>query len=203
MTVPKFLAIVSLAAALAAPAHADSPAGRQAIEQGDLELASRELAALALAGDKEAAYRLGDLYRDGQGVAASLAAAAGWYRKAGDMGHPAAQFEYGVALEEGLGVPRSRKEAFDWYLKAAKQGHAGAMTRVGRFHLQGVHRKPNLIEAKRWLNKAAEAGDGEAQRLIDSLPRKRPVLDAPGRRSTEAAAQRILVEVGAPGAERN
>lgn len=196
MSKKTLLITVTVAALLSVPAFADLQAGRAALERGDYAGALEELRPLARS-DKEAAFHLATMYRNGWGTQESWASAAQWYKAAADRGHAQAQFEYAAALEFGRGVVRNRKEAYDWYLKAAQQDHLPSMTQVGRYHLYGIHRAANFLEARRWLNKAAEAGDAEAQVLIDEILRKNAlIIDIPGTANpTEEAAQRVLNEV--------
>ena len=114
-------------------------------------------------------YCVGLAYSMGQ-VGASRkpdhAAAAPWYRKAAEAGHPGAQNLLGYHYERGYGVPRDPTEGARWYRKAAAQGHADAMFNLGRVHDAGVGVAKDPGEALRWYKAAAERGQEEAKRAL-------------------------------------
>src|SRR3546814_1254046 len=79
-----FLALPLLA--LAAPAHADVKAGVDAWQAGDYQKAVAEWRPLAVAGDADAEFNLGQAYKLGRGVPADLVQAESWYRRAAKQG---------------------------------------------------------------------------------------------------------------------
>ena len=54
------------------------------------------------------------------------AAAALWFRKAADQGHPNARNNLGIMYDNGWGVPRDEDEAVTWFRRAARQGNTCA-----------------------------------------------------------------------------
>jgi len=94
----------------------------------------------AVAGDKlaGACFKIGLTYSSDPFVHLDYLAAAGWYRRAADLGHDQAQFCLGDLYEQGLGVPQDASLADHWYRKAAASGHPGA---AGR--LKGSYRMPD------------------------------------------------------------
>lgn len=85
--------------------------GWDALEQGDYVAAIEGLQASADEGDVEAAFQLGALYYEGEGVEQDYAAAAAWYQRAADLGDPDAMFALGLMYSEGQGVPLDYAEA--------------------------------------------------------------------------------------------
>ena len=81
---------------------------------------------LAEQGDPVGEARLGYLYQAGLGVKQDFAAAAQWYRLAGDQGNVAAQNNLGSLYEKGQGVPRDLVQSAVWYSLAAAQGNPDA-----------------------------------------------------------------------------
>jgi TPR repeat protein len=85
-------------------------------------------------GDGSAAYSLGSLYFEGQGVTKDFRQAMDWFRKAADLCRKAADAGDASAMNllagmyaAGIGVPRrDDAEALAWYQKAAKAGNKNA-----------------------------------------------------------------------------
>ncbi|MDR1828736.1 MAG: sel1 repeat family protein, partial [Methylobacteriaceae bacterium] len=73
----------------------------------------------AEAGDPEAQYTLGRMYRGGDGVPRDNGEALRWFRKAAEQGHPDAQYSLAEMYSNGAGVGEDKTQAFFWYLKAA------------------------------------------------------------------------------------
>ena len=112
------------------PAQASYFDGMEAYRQSDYQTALREFKSVDT--DVKALYMIGVIYEKGQGVEINNAEAAGWYRKAADQGHAAAQYRLGRLFERGLGVEQSREEAIKWYKKSAKQGYVDARQALKR-----------------------------------------------------------------------
>jgi TPR repeat protein len=80
----------------------------------------------AVAGDRDAQYRLALLYRDGIGLDADPRQAAEWFYRAALQGDARAQLNLGVLYANGTGVARDLSESLIWLRKAAAQGSAEA-----------------------------------------------------------------------------
>jgi TPR repeat protein len=89
----------------------------------------------------------------------ALAKAARLYRKAADLGLPAAMYRLARAYDKGRGVARDLAEAAGWYRRAADLNHAGAMASLGIMHEFGEGVPRDLAEALRLYGLAAERGD--------------------------------------------
>ena len=83
----RFVLVIALLCALAAPARAGYEEGLSAYNRGDYAAALREWRPLAERGDAWAQYGLGVMYDNGEGVPRDYAEAATWFRRAADQGH--------------------------------------------------------------------------------------------------------------------
>ena len=139
------------------------PVPDSAVLEQSLTLHFPALAEQVKAGDAEAQYSVGSAYATGTGVDKDLVAAAYWYRKAAEQGHPGAQNDLGYAYRYGLGVAQSEIEAVKWYRLAAEQGYAMAQYNLGVMYDIGKGVPKDDIEAVKWYRLAAEQGDANAQ----------------------------------------
>ncbi len=103
----------------------------EALKQGDIETAFREILPLAAQGNAEAQFFLATMYGAGQGVPQDYKKSAEWLRKAAEQGNVKAQFNLGALYNEGQGVPQDYKEAAKWFRMAAEQGHVEAQFNLG------------------------------------------------------------------------
>lgn len=85
----------------------------------------------------EAAGRLGDLCRLGDGVTQNWREAFRWYKLAATQGDKDAQNNVESCFLEGLGCRRNMAEAIRWYERSAGQGNADARYNLGKRHLHG------------------------------------------------------------------
>jgi TPR repeat protein len=115
---PVFLSAL-LAAFFVSAANADFDAGLAAYEAGDYAAALREWRPLAVEGDPDAQFYLGEMHLRGQGVARDFKKAADWLGKAAEAGHPRAQGMLGGLYAVGLGVPQDFGVAYFWMIVAA------------------------------------------------------------------------------------
>ena len=111
----RFLIASLLFLATALPAAADFETGLEAFRNGDYKTAFTLWEPLAKAGDPEAQFSLGILYRRGLGVEPDYRQAMGWFERAAGRGHPSAQIFTKKASAcaaaasspcAGIGVPR-------------------------------------------------------------------------------------------------
>ena len=125
-----------------------------------------EFLPLAKQGDKQAQFRLGEMYVNGYGVKQDDAAAMAWYRKAADQGLHEAEFAVGAAYYRGEGAKADKREAFRWFSKGAAHGEPKAQFSVGVMLENGEIGRANKAEALRWYRQAAEKGYADAQYLM-------------------------------------
>jgi TPR repeat protein len=124
----------SIPAGAAAATAGDFDAGLAAHERGDYATAAREWQPLAEAGDAEAQFRLGTLYRLGQGLPEDRTAAGRWYLEAAQQGHPMAMYYLGFMYLRGRGVAKDKDlaRACVWFSLAAEHGVGDAAQWVDR-----------------------------------------------------------------------
>lgn len=115
----RLLLVLFLAAGLVGTASADVVGGIKAYQRGDYATALRELKPLAEQDDVDAQFHLGEMYLRGRGVDQDFEAAAAWYTKAAQGGHPRAQETLGGLHAIGLGVPQDLAAAYFWLITAA------------------------------------------------------------------------------------
>ncbi|MBB3925361.1 cell division protein FtsN [Sphingobium jiangsuense] len=134
-----FLVLAALVAG-ASCAFADVKAGVDAWGQGDYAKAIQEWTPLAQAGDADAQFNLGQAYKLGRGVPASLDTALDYYRKAALQGHARAEDNYGLLLFQ----KNRRVEAMPYIQRSAERGEARAQ------YIYGVALFNGDLTAKDW-----------------------------------------------------
>ncbi len=100
----------------------DHQKGVAAYKRGDYATALKEWRPLAVKGDARAQYKLGNMYKNGEGVSEDDAKAVKWYRKAAEQGHAMAQYRLGLRYSMGEGVPKNNVRAYMWWSLAAMNG---------------------------------------------------------------------------------
>lgn len=138
-------------------------------EQGDYKNAFRYFLSAAKAGNANAQNDVGNMYKDGEGVAQSYTNAFQWYLKAANQGHFYAQNNLGDLYLNGNGVKRDYLKALDWYTKAAAQGYDEAQFNLGTLYNYGYGVKQDYLKAYEWYLKASEQGNTDAQYCIGVL----------------------------------
>ena len=94
------IAMLAAAPALAQAAAGDTKAGVDAWGRGDFAGAVAIWRPLAVAGDADAQFNMGQAYKLGRGVPKDWAMAESWYRKAAQQGHMQAEDNLGLNLYE-------------------------------------------------------------------------------------------------------
>jgi TPR repeat protein len=125
-----------------------------------------EIRARAEAGDPEAQYELGEMYRLGVKIPANEEEAVRWVRKAARAGNRDAQFEMALRFEAGAGVDQNDWRALRWFRKSADQGEVNAQHKVGLYLVRGKGARPDPVEAIEYLRAAAEQHHEGAQKLL-------------------------------------
>lgn len=110
-------------------------------------------------GDVERCCDLGDMYKNGHGVAQDLQAAEHWYRQAAERGDPRGQWALGLCLYELDGDAGRNDEALAWMRLAAAQGEPFLQCWLGDFYRMNEQR----AEAMHWYRQAALQDDKEGQ----------------------------------------
>ncbi|MDP7048934.1 MAG: hypothetical protein QF721_05745 [Verrucomicrobiota bacterium] len=116
-----------------------APVLAQPAGPGSAETLANRLGQAIDNGDANAAFRLAELYRSGEGqLPVDFAKAVSLYKTAARLGnHPMAMNTLGLAYEQGWGVKASQALALQWYGKAARAGSALALANLGKIHAQG------------------------------------------------------------------
>lgn len=91
---------------------------------------SKLISSLAQGGDANAQFTLAQLLLLGEGAPKDSKAAAIWFKKAANQGHPEAMFELGEMYAKDDEMKRYRFQAKRWYKKAADRGHTRARLRL-------------------------------------------------------------------------
>ncbi|GAB6052509.1 hypothetical protein JCM17960_13290 [Magnetospira thiophila] len=135
----------------------------RAYEAEDYATARATWQPLAEAGDPQAQYWLGYLYRFGHGLDQDFETAIVWYKKAaqqtadGDIMRRAA-YALGYMVKRGHGTPKDLEKAECLYRVAAENGYANAQAALHLF----LREKPGIdFEALDWAERAARQGQDQ------------------------------------------
>jgi TPR repeat protein len=120
-------------------------------------------------GDRDAQFRMGDIYMSGHGVVRDPAAAATWYRAAAQQGHAVAASNLGVLYANGWGVKQNDTEAVNWFRKAADAGDAGGRNNLGSMYIAGRGVPQSDSIGTKLVLLAAQQGVPEAQYALGTL----------------------------------
>ena len=122
---------------------------------------------MALKGDANAQYTLGEMYDKGVGVKNDRFIAQKFYEQSANQGNVNAQYALGSIYEKGRFNVRNIQKSIFWYEKAALQDHSGAQYSLGVIHdnIGGVGGTSEQVLI--WFEKAAKQGHTEAQRKLN------------------------------------
>ncbi|HEY0595776.1 tetratricopeptide repeat protein, partial [Sphingopyxis sp.] len=149
------LALPLIAASmLAAPAHADVKEGVDAWQAGNYQAAVAEWRPLAIAGDADAQFNLGQAYKLGRGVPTDLGQAEVWYRRAAKQGHLQAEDNLGLVLF----TANRREEAMPYITRSAERGEPRAQYVLGTALFNGDLAPQDLPRAYALTKRASDAG---------------------------------------------
>jgi TPR repeat protein len=173
----RVITILALALALAvgvlvlAP-HADQDSYAKAKDYLDAREYTKALPLLRIAanaGNPEAMYQLGDLYRNASGVAPDYAEAVKWYRSAADNGNSWGMDNLGKMYKEGWPVAPNPAEAVKWYKSAAGKGNSWGMYHLAEFYESGWEGvAPDYKKASDLYQRAAaDAGLGSPKKKAE------------------------------------
>ncbi|KQM63651.1 sporulation protein [Sphingomonas sp. Leaf17] len=162
-------AVMSAAAiatmAMAAPAMADVKAGVDAWAKGDYFAAVKEWRPLAIAGDADAQFNLGQAYKLGRGVPLDPALAESWFRKAAVQGHAQAIDNYGLALFQA----NKKAEALPWLEKSVSRGEPRTQLVLGTMLFNGDGVPKDWIRAYALMTRASASGLPAAQQTLSQM----------------------------------
>jgi uncharacterized protein len=144
-------------------AKADYQKGLSAYEAGNYELALKEFLFEANAGNAEAQFELGNMYKYGEGVPEDYVEAVKWWRLAAEQGYGFAQNELGHTYIRGIDVPKNDFEAVKWFRMSAEQGSTNSQYNLGQIYEFGSWVIEDDAEAAKWYRLAADQGYFPAQ----------------------------------------
>lgn len=180
---------ISLLAA-SAPVQADVKAGVDAWSRGEYKKAVENWRPMAIAGDADAQFNLGQAYKLGRGVPVDLGLAEEWYRKAALQGHFQAEDAYGLTLFQN----GKRDEAVRWLERSSARGEPRAQLVLGTMLFNGDAVKKDWVRAYALVSRSAAAGLpqggqtlGQMDQYIPSDTRQQGIALA---RQYESAADR-------------
>jgi len=164
---------VFVASTVATAAIADTKAGVDAYNAGDYARALKEWRPAALAGDTDAQFNLGQLYKLGRGVPVDQAQAMEWYKRAADHGHVKSQENYAVLMFQS----GRRQEAIPYLERLAQVGRPIGQYFLGTayFNGDGVGRDP--VKGYAYMTLAAAQLLPQAQTALDQMNDRLPNAD--------------------------
>ena len=124
---------------------------------------------LANNGDKNAQYKLADMYYWGNGTKRDYKKAFEYYEKASKQGHKNAQYKLADMYYNGRGVERDCNNAIYWYEKAANQGDINSQSTLAKLYYEGIVVERDYDKAIYWYEKAANQGDINSQSTLFKL----------------------------------
>jgi uncharacterized protein len=171
-------------------AHADVKTGVDAWSRGDYPAAIKEWRPLAINGDADAQFNLGQAYKLGRGVPVDFKLAEGWYRKAADQGHFQAEDNLGLILFQN----GDRPKAMPYIEKSANRGEPRAQYVLATALFNGDLAKKDWVRAYALMTRASASGLSQASASLAQMDQFIP-LDQRQKglamaRDLEAAAQR-------------
>lgn len=167
------LALASAMVLAATPAFADVKAGVDAWERGDYKAAVTEWRPLALNGDPDAQFNLGQAYKLGRGVPVDMGQAETWYRRAVEQGHLQAEDNLGLVLF----TANRRPEAMTYLTRAAARGEPRAQYVLGTAHFNGDLADRDWARAYALTKRASDAGLQIASARLAQLDQLIPLED--------------------------
>lgn len=171
----KFSSVAAGAALMlaSAPAWADVKMGVGAWQRGDYKAAVTEWRPLAIKGDADAQFNLGQAYKLGRGVTADLKQAESWYRKAALQGHRQAEDNYGLVLFQN----GSRKESVEWLERSSRRGEARSQYVLGTALFNGDFVEKDWVRAYALMTRASSAGLPQASQTLAQMDQYIPLAD--------------------------
>lgn len=205
-------AAVALVLAIAAPAPlgADVKAGVELWTAGEYRRAVEEWRPLAVAGDADAQFNLGQAYKLGRGVPDDPALAESWFRRAALQGHAQAEDNYGLALFQA----GRKADAVPWLERSVARGEPRGQLVLGTMLFNGDAVARDHPRAYALMTRASAADLGSASETLAQMDAYITPVDR--RRGLElartfeaqarvapATADRAVVRVGGPARTRS
>ena len=157
--------------------------GLEALHAGNFAEAYCLWRPLAMQGHADAAYHLGWLYANGNGLKVDVATAVHWWTQAAEHDQMDAMFALALAYTTGEGIEQNPDEALRWYLAAADAGHEDAREMIRtkvRTADAGIRDRLAQLIHKPWIGTAVRikvdkanlrAGPGAGRKLVETVPK--------------------------------
>jgi uncharacterized protein len=165
---PLFCATMLMAAA---PAFADVKAGVDAWSRGEYATAIKEWRPLAINGDADAQFNMGQAYKLGRGVPVDFKLAEGWYRRAADQGHLQAEDNLGLILFQN----GDRQKAMPYIERSASRGEPRAQYVLATALFNGDLAKKDWVRAYALMTRASASGLNQASASLAQMDRYIPL----------------------------
>ena len=123
----------------------------------------------ALAGDREAQYRLARLLERGDGILRDLRGATGWYGKAAEQGHVASALELNRFRHEGADIPADETKIAAALRPEVDKGDRDAMRALADMQVYGRGLPRDAEQGLALLRRAAAAGSAAAAEDLSNL----------------------------------
>jgi uncharacterized protein len=177
-------------AMISTSASADVKTGVDAWSRGDYPAAIKEWRPLAINGDADAQFNLGQAYKLGRGVPVDFKLAEGWYRKAADQGHFQAEDNLGLILFQN----GDRPKAMPYIEKSANRGEPRAQYVLATALFNGDLAKKDWVRAYALMTRASASGLSQASaslaQMDQFIPLEQRQKGLAMARDLEATAQR-------------
>lgn len=165
------VALAAFCAAFATSAHADVRAGVTAWEAGDYARAINEWRPLAISGDADAQFNLGQAYKLGRGVQQDLPQASEWFRRAAAQGHLQAEDNLGLVLYE----LNRKADAMQWLQRSAERGEPRAQYVLAAELYNGERVSRDPVRAYAFMKRASDAGLQRASAALGQMDQALPL----------------------------
>ncbi len=163
--------VATVAIMMATPAFADVKAGVDAWSRGDYTSAISQWRPLAISGDADAQFNLGQAYKLGRGVPVDLKLAEDWYRKAALQGHLQAEDNYGLILFQN----GDRPKALPYIEKSSARGEPRAQYVLGTALFNGDMVNKDWVRAYALMTRASASGLSPASASLAQMDRYIPL----------------------------
>ncbi len=127
--------------------------------------------------DAQAAYNLGVMTANGEGVEADVNAALVWYTKAADLGLARAQTTVGAYCLGTDGIEADYDKAFHYFSLATQQGDLDGLYFLGMCYEQGFGTELNQESARNCYELAVMMGHQGAAKRLEVLQQMQAIMD--------------------------
>ncbi|PPR79353.1 MAG: Secretory immunoglobulin A-binding protein EsiB [Alphaproteobacteria bacterium MarineAlpha2_Bin1] len=155
--------------------------GTQARVKGDYRKALKILKPLAVKGNSEAQYQMGEMLRKGQGLPQNHKYALSYFVKSAKQKNVNAEYRLGSMYNEGWGVKYNQTKALYWWKKAAFHGHTDAQMQLSIAYFKGRGVERSFINSYAWsVLTTSQKIDGakENKRMLEGLMTKNEIESA-------------------------